>query len=177
MSFKYISDMVQAEERPMLNTKSSWCDARCPGMKSPNLGQTPFSQSYSHRSAGHGESGDGGNFEGTRGDWRWTGAQNLDSTTAQLTAQNPTDQREAILKGCTFFLLSNTDSFKFLIRLFHQRWVEAANAVKVGQVGKSFQTPLCLYWKKDKNKLQYAYYVKCWHVVLATFWFGHHTSI
>ena len=71
-------------------------------MKIPNLGQTPFSQSYSHRSAGHGESGDGGNFEGTRGDWRWTGAQNLDSTTAQLTAQNPTDQREAILKGCTF---------------------------------------------------------------------------
>ena len=68
MSFKYISDMVQAEERPMLNTKSSRCDARCPGMKSPNLGQTPFSQSYSHRSAGHGESGDGGNFEGTRGD-------------------------------------------------------------------------------------------------------------
>ena len=93
------------EERPMLNTKSSWCDARCPGMKSPNLGQTPFSQSYSHRSAGHGESGDGGNFEGTRGDWRWTGAQNLDSTTSQLTAQNPTDQREAILKGCTFFFI------------------------------------------------------------------------
>ena len=105
MSFKYISDMVQAEERPMLNTKSSWWYARCPGMKSPNLGQTPFSQSYSHRSAGHGESGDGGNFEGTRGDWRWTGAQNLDSTTSQLTAQNPTDQREAILKGCTFFFI------------------------------------------------------------------------
>ena len=42
--------------------------------KKPNLGQTPpamaFFQSYSYKSAGHGESGDVGYFDGIRGDRR-----------------------------------------------------------------------------------------------------------